>query len=33
MRPIPRIKFEREGKTKEAARIEELLIQTKDGAE
>jgi len=33
MRPIPRIKFKKEGKTHEAARVEELLeeIKEKDG--
>jgi len=30
MRPIPRIKFEKEGKTKEAARVEELLEEIKE---
>lgn len=30
MRPIPKIRFEKEEKTKEAARVEELLEEIKD---
>jgi ribosome-binding factor A len=33
MRPIPKIKFEREEKTKEAGRVEELLEEIKENEE